>query len=290
MSLKEALTSGRFVRIVDLQPPKGNNLAEVFEQAERLKGRVDGVSVPDLPHAVMRLGSLSLSVLLQEKGIETIFNLSCRDRNRLALQSEILNASALGLKNILLLQGDHPSLGDHPEAKPVFDLDHIGLLGAARRLREGYDLAGNELQGKPDFFVGAEIHGTVKGQALEQELAEMEEKIRLGVDFFVTDSVYNMNLYEAFVKQVAPFKIPILVSITLLKSVGMARYINQHMEGPSIPDSIIDRLMKAPDKREACIGIAADLIKALSPLCQGVRIAPLGWERLVPFLLDRLGE
>ena len=158
------------------------------------------------------------------------------------------------------------------------------------RLQEGYDLTGNELQGKPDFFVGAEIHGTVKSQTLEQELAVMEKKIRLGVDFFVTDSVYDVNLFEAFVKQAAPFKVPILASITLLKSVGMARYIHQHMEETSIPDSIIDRLMKAPDKREASIGIAADLIKALRPLCQGVRIVPLGWEGLVPFLVDRLGE
>jgi len=289
MTLKEQLASGKFVRIVEIQPPKGNNLTEIFEQVERLKDRVDAVSVPDLPHAIMRLGSLSLSVLLKQKGIETIFNLSCRDRNRLALQSEILNASALGLKNILFLHGDHPSLGDHPEAKPVFDLDLMGLLGAARRLQEGYDLSGNQLQGKPDFSVVAETHETIKGQPLERELAELEKNTRLGVDFFVTDSVYDVDLFEAFSKQVASFKVPILVSITLLKSVVMARYINQHLGGPTIPDSIIDRLMKAPDKKGASIEIAADLIKALHPLCHGVRIVPLGWEGLVPFLLDRLG-
>jgi len=289
MALKELLASGKFVRIAELQPPKGNNLTEIFDQAERLMGRVDGVSVPDLPHAIMRLGSLSLCVLLKQKGIETIFNLSCRDRNRLALQSDILNASALGLRNILLLEGEHPSLGDHPEAKPVFDLDLMGLIGAARRLQEGYDLSGNPLQGKPDFSVGAEIRGTIKGQALEQELAELEKKARLEVDFFVTDSIYDANLFEAFSKQVVPFKVPVLASITLLKSVGMARYINQHMGGPTIPDSIIDRLMKAPDKREASVAIAVDLIKALRPHCHGVRIVPLGWEGLVPFLLDRLG-
>jgi 5,10-methylenetetrahydrofolate reductase len=289
MTFKERLGSGKFVVVVELQPPKGNDLSEVFQNAELLKGRVDAVNVPDLQNAIMRLGSLSVCALLKSNGMEVIYNLSCSDRNRLALQSELLNASALGLKNILILQGDHPSIGDHFEAQPVFDLDLMGLLGAAKRLQEGYDLMGNDLQGKPQFCVGTVVNAAAKGHVLDLETMDMEKKIRLGVDFFFTSSVYDVSLLETFVKKVAHFKVPIIVGITLLKSVGMARYVNKHVEGASIPDSIIDKLMKASDKREASIEVAVDLIKALRPLCQGIQIIPIGWENLVPALLDHAG-
>jgi len=289
MSFKERLESGKFAVVAELQPPKGNNLSEVFESAEVLKGRVDAVNVPDLQNAIMRLGSLSVCVLLWARGMETIFNLSCSDRNRLALQSELLNASALGLPNILILQGDHPSLGDHFEAKPVFDLDVMGLLAAVKRLREGYDLMGNDLQGKPQFFLGAQVNAAAKGHVLDLEVMDMEKKIRLGVDFFFTNAFYDVSLFEAFVKKVAHFKIPIVVGITLLKSVGMARYINKHMEGACIPEAFIDRLMKASDKQKASIEIAGDLIRGLKPLCQGIQIIPIGWEKQIPALLDHVG-
>ena len=289
MTLKERLGSGKFVVVVELQPPKGNDLSEVFQNAELLKGRVDAVNVPDLQNAIMRLGSLSVCSLLKSKGMEVIYNLSCSDRNRLALQSELLNASALGLKNVLVLQGDHPSIGDHFEAQPVFDLDVMGLLGAAKRLQEGYDLMGNDLQGKPQFCVGTVVNAAAKGHVLDLETMDMEKKIRLGVDFFFTSPVYDVSLLETFIKKVAHFKVPIVVGITLLKSVGMARYVNKHVEGASIPDSIIDKLMRASDKREASIEIATDLIKALRPLCQGIQIIPIGWEDLVPALLDHAG-
>ena len=289
MTFKERLGSGKFVVVVELQPPKGNDLSEVFQNAELLKGRADAINVPDLQNAIMRLGSLSVSALLKLKGMEVIYNLSCSDRNRLALQSELLNASALGLQNVLILQGDHPSIGDHFEARPVFDLDVMGLLGAAKRLQEGYDLMGNDLQGKPQFCVGTVVNAAAKGHVLDLEAMDMEKEIRLGVDFFFTSSVYDVSLLETFVKKVAHFKVPIIVGITLLKSVGMARYVNKHVEGASIPDSIIDKLMRASDKREASIEVAADLIKALRPLCQGIQIIPIGWENLVPSLLDQVG-
>jgi 5,10-methylenetetrahydrofolate reductase len=221
--------------------------------------------------------------------MDVIFNLSCSDRNRLALQSELLNASALGLKNVLILQGDHPSIGDHFEAQPVFDLDVVTLLGAAKRLQEGYDMVGNDLKGKPQFFVGTQVNAAAKGHVLDLEVMDMEKKIRMGADFFFTNSIYDVSLFEPFAKKVAHFKVPIIAGITLLKSVGMARYINKHVEGSSIPDSIIDQLMKASDKQEASMKIAADLIRQLKPLCHGVQIIPIGWEKLVPALLDYVG-
>jgi len=289
MTLKEQLDSGKFAVVVELQPPKGNDLSEVFENAERLKGRVTAINVPDLQNAIMRLGSLSMCTLLKARGMEVIFNLSCSDRNRLVLQSELLNASALGLKNVLILQGDHPSIGDHFEAQPVFDLDVMGLLGAAKRLQEGYDMIGNDLKGKPQFFVGTQVNAAAKGHVLDLEVMDMEKKIRMGADFFFTNSIYDVSLFEPFLKKVAYFKVPIIAGITLLKSVGMARYVNKHVEGASIPDPIIDRLMKASDKSQAGIEIAGDLIRQLRPLCQGVQVIPIGWENLVPAILDHVG-
>jgi len=286
MSFKERLESGKFVVVTELQPPKGKDLSELFEFADLLKGRVDAINVPDLQNAIMRLGSLSVCTLLKSKGMEVIFNLSCSNRNRLALQSELLNASVLSLKNVLLMQGDHPSIGDHFEAQAVFDLDVMGLLGAAKRLQEGYDLMGNDLQGKPQFCLGTQINATAKGHVLDLEVMDIEKKIRMGVDFFFTNAVYDVSLFEPFIKKVAHFKVPIIAAITLLKSVGMARYVNKHVEGASIPDSIIDRLMKASDKQKASIEIAGGLIKELKGLCQGVQIIPLGWEKQVPALLD----
>jgi 5,10-methylenetetrahydrofolate reductase len=289
MSFKEQLKSGKFVVVAELQPPKGNNLSELYEHAELLKGRVDAINVPDLQNAIMRLGSLSVCTLLKAKGLETVYNLSCSDRNRLALQSELLSASALGLKNILVLQGDPPSIGDHFEARAVFDLDVMGLLGATKRLQEGYDLVGNDLQGKPQFCVGTLINAAAKGHVLDLEVMEMEKKIRLGVEFFFTHSIYDVSLFEPFIKKVAHFKVPIIAGITLLKSVGMARYVNKHVEGASIPDSTIDRLMKASDKQKTSVEIAGNLIKELKGICQGVQIIPIGWEKQIPALLDYVG-
>jgi methylenetetrahydrofolate reductase (NADPH) len=289
MSFKEQLEAGKFVVVVELQPPKGNDLSEVFENAERLRGRVTAINVPDLQNAIMRLGSLSVCALLKAKGMEVIFNLSCSNQNRLALQSELLNASALALTNVLVLQGDHPSIGDHFEAQPVFDLDMIGLIGVAKRLQEGYDMMGNDLNGKPQFFVGALVNAAAKGHVLDLEVMDMEKKIRSGANFFFTNSIYDVSLFELFVKKIAHFKVPIIAGITLLKSVGMARYVNKHVEGASVPDSIIDQLMKAPDKQKASIEIAGNLIRALKPLCQGVQIIPIGWEKQIPALLDYVG-
>ncbi len=289
MSLKERLESGKFVVVAELQPPKGNDLSGLLETAEALKGRVDAISVPDLQNAIMRLGSLSVCVLLKSRGMETIFNLSSCDRNRLALQSEILNASVLGLSNLLILQGDSPSVGDHFEAKEVSDLDVMGLLAGVKRLQEGYDLAGNDLQGKPSFFVGTQVNASAKGHVLDLEVMDMEKKIRQGVDFFFTTAIYDAGPFETFAKKVAPFKVPIVAGVTLLKSVGMARYINKHIEGACIPEAMIDRLMKATDKQKASVEIAGDLIRDLKPLCQGIQIIPIGWEKLIPSLLDHVG-
>jgi methylenetetrahydrofolate reductase (NADPH) len=289
MTFKEQLVSGTFVVVAELQPPKGTDLSELMDHAEHLKGRVSAIHIPDLQNAILRMGSLSVCVLLKQGGIEPILDVTCGHRNRLALQSDLLNASPFGIENVLLLQGEPPSMGDHFEAGPVFDLDLMGLLKAARRLQEGYDLVGNELRGKPTFWVGAQVSPGGEGQDLEREVRGMEEKMELGVNFFFTTPVYDAVRFEFFSRKVAPLKVPIIAGITLLKSVGMARYLNQHVEGASVPETVISQLMKAPDKQQASVEIASNLIKALRPLCQGVQIIPMGWEKLIPAVLDRAG-
>jgi len=289
MAFKEKLESRTFVVVAELQPPKGTDLSELLDHADRLKGRVSAFNIPDLQNAILRMGSLPVCALLKTRGVEPILNLACSNRNRLALQSDLLSASPLGIENVLLLQGDSPSMGDHFEARPVFDLDLPGLLRAVKRLQEGTDLMGNELHGKPTFWVGAQANAGARGQDLEAEVRGMEEKMKGGVNFFLTTPVFDADLFEVFFRKAAPLKVPLVAGVTLLKSVGMARYINKHVEGASIPETVIDQLMKASDKQQASVEIASNLIKALRPLCQGVQIIPIGWEKCIPAVLDRAG-
>lgn len=285
MTFKERLESGTFTFVLQLQPPKGIDLVEFLEQAKSLKEHVDAVHVPDLPHGTMALGSIPACVKLKEAGVETIFELSCGNRNRLALQAELLGASVLGLENVVLRQGESPAIGDHYDAKPVFDLDAIGLLEAAKRLGEGQDLMANELKGKPRFYVGSQIRLRSQQSDFDLEAREMERKVALGARFFFTTAVYDLRLLEAFLKRVASLSVPVVASLPLLKSAGMARYMSKHVEGAVIPESVIERLMKAPDKQKASIEVARETIRGLRELCQGIQLIPMGWESLIPLVL-----
>jgi len=216
--------------------------------------------------------------------------MTCRDRNRLALQSDLLSASILGIKNVLALTGDLPSLGDHPQAFPVYDLDSVQLLWAISRLNEGYDMVGNELQGKTDFFAGAVVNpGADTEASLELQLIKMEKKIDAGAKFFQTQAVYDVDSFAKFMKKVEGFKVPILVGIIPLKSVGMARFMNRNVAGVFVPEELIKKMADAEDKTQTGMQIASDLIKDLKGICQGVHIMAIGWEKKVPQLLDAAG-
>ncbi len=256
----------------------------MLADADLLRGRVEAINVTDLQSSVMRLGSLAVCHLLQEKGLEPIFQMTCRDRNRLALQADLLSASVLGIKNVLALTGDYASLGDHPQAKPVFDLDSVNLLQAIKTLEAGTDMVGNPLQGAPKFFVGAVVNPG--GNPLEAQIFKMEKKIKAGASFFQTQAVYDMGSFEKFMKQVAPFKVPVLAGIILLKSAGMARFMNKNVAGVFVPEPLIQKMAKAEDRVKTSIEIAAELIRGLKGICQGVHIMPIGWESKVPAVLD----
>jgi len=285
MSFAEKLKNGKFLITSEVGPPKGVNIDKHLEEAETLKGKVDGFNVTDLQSSVMRLGSLAVCHLLAKRELEPIFQITCRDRNRLALQSDLLSAYVLGIRNVLILTGDHPVLGDHPEAKPVFDLDSVSLLKATSALMEGKDMKGNELDGKPEFCLGAVVNPG--SDPLEPQLIKMEKKIEAGAEFFQTQAVYDLGEFEEFMKKAEKFKVPILGGIVLLKSAGMARYMNEKVAGVSVPQKYIKMMAEAKksERAKVSIQIASELIKGMKNLCQGVHIMPLGWERYVPEVL-----
>jgi methylenetetrahydrofolate reductase (NADPH) len=290
MSLKSCLEAGKFAITCEVGPLKGTDTTEIEEVAGLLTGRVDAANVTDQQSSVMRLGSMATCHLIKEKGLDPIFQMTCRDRNRLALQSDLLSAHVLGIENVLALTGDLPSLGDQPQAKPVYDLDSVQLLWTIQRLNEGFDINGNELQGKTNFFAGAVVTPEADTEAKrELQFYKMEKKIANGARFFQTQAIYDIETFSRFMKRVEGFKIPVLAGIIPLKSAAMARFMNKNVAGVFVPDELIDKMAKAEDKTAAGIEIAADLMKSLKGVCQGVHLMAIGWEKKVPAILDAAG-
>lgn len=291
MSFKDKLNSGQFILTSEVGPPKGLETDEMLRGAELLSKRVDAVNVTDLQSSVMRLGSLAVCFLLKQKGIEPIFQVTCRDRNRLALQSDLLSAAALDIENVLVLTGDHPASGDHPQAKPVFDLDSVQLLEAAKTLMSGRDMAGNALSGRaPDFCLGAVVNPG--SSPLEPQIIKMEKKIEAGAEFFQTQAVYDIRSFEAFRKKTSHLETKVLAGIVLLKSAKMAQFMNKNVSGVFVPEDLIKEMESASSKEakiERSVEIAARLIRELRPMCDGIHLMPLGWDDVVPRVLDASG-
>ena len=283
--LRQALEDGKFVVSGEIGPPKGTNLEKCLEDAERLRSQVVAINVTDLQSAVMRIGSLVVCSKLVERGLEPVYQLTCRDRNRLALQSDLLSAWALGIRNVLCLTGDHPILGDHVEAKSVYDLDSVQLLNAADTLNQGYDMAGHELDGKPDFFLGAVV--TPAADPVEPQIIKMGKKIQAGARFFQTQAIYEPSKFEQFMNQVQKFEVPVMAGLVVLKSAAMAKFMNSNVAGISVPDSIIVEIgeTKREDRKKKAVEISARIIRKVKPLCQGVHIMALGWDELVPEII-----
>ena len=290
MSLREHLEAGKFAITAEVGPLKGTDVSEIEEIAEALKGKVTAANVTDQQSSVLRLGSLTVCHLLKDHGLEPVFQMTCRDRNRLALQSDLLSAWVLGIENVLALTGDLPVLGDHPGAKPVYDLDSVQLLGVISRLNEGYDLAGGELKGKPDFFAGAVVNPGADTEAgLEMQIIRMEKKIEAGAKLFQTQGVYDADAFARFMKRVEPFGVPVMAGVIPLKSAGMARFMNKNVAGVFVPEPLIEKMASAEDKTQTGIDITVDLIKNLKDICQGVHIMAIGWEKKVPQIVEAAG-
>lgn len=290
MTFKEKIQAKKFLLTSEIGPPKGIETKEMLEDAELIRGRVDAINVTDLQSSVMRLGSLAVCKMLVDKGLEPIFQMTCRDRNRLALQSDLLSAASLGIENVLALTGDHQSLGDHPDAKGVFDLDSVQLLEVIMKLESGEDMMGNKLTGAaPKFCKGAVVNPGA--DPLEPQIIKMHKKIEAGAEFFQTQAVYDVKQFEIFINKVKDVKVPIMAGIVLLKSAGMAKYMNENVAGVHVPDNFIEEIKSASkeDRPKKSVEIAARLIKELKPMCSGIHLMPLGWDKHVPAILDAAG-
>lgn len=287
MRITELFDNGEFVVTAEVGPPKGIDASHVVEEAKTYLSGITAVNVTDNQSSVMRMGSLPACVALKNAGLTPILQLTCRDRNRIALQSELLGAAMLGIDNILCLTGDHTKMGDHPGAKPVFDLDSVSLLHTVCQLEKGVDLGGSPLVGEaPKFAKGAVVSPC--SDSVDAQLAKMERKVMAGAEYFQTQAVFDSEKFIQFMEKAKQFGKPVQLGVIIPKSAGMAKFMNKNVAGVHVPQEMIDAL--AADKERAKAGItgveiAAKIIKECKPYCQGVHIMALGWEAKVPELL-----
>ncbi|MHB1927114.1 MAG: methylenetetrahydrofolate reductase [Leptospirillum sp.] len=286
MNFRDALNAREFLVTAECSPPKGTNISGILDRLAPLKDRVHGMNITDNQTGVMRMCPMAMGLHLKNIGIDPIVQITLRDRNRLAIQSDLLGMSSLGLSQVLCLTGDPPKLGDHPDAKPVFDIPTQELIRAITLLNGGTDLSGKDLNGKTDILPGAAC--SPEGD-LETESRKFEEKFDAGARFFQTQAVFSPQRMEQFMAFAAPFSVPVIAGIILLKSAKMARYLNDHVPGITVPQSLIDRLEKSPPGQaiDAGIDIAAETIRSVRPMVHGVHIMTVGAEETIPRILDR---
>ncbi|MCL0064064.1 methylenetetrahydrofolate reductase [Dehalococcoidia bacterium] len=290
-SLREALHSGKFVITSEIGPPKGTNIARMLHHIDLLKDKVDALNVTDHQSSVMRFPSIGGCLAIKERGGEPILQMTCRDRNRLALQAELLFAYTRGIRNILCLTGDAVPVGDHKEAKGVFDLDSSQLLHTIRLMESGKDLGGDDLDGVVEFCTGAIV--TPEAKPIEPQLARFEKKVEAGAEFFQTQAIYDLENFARFMEFARQFRVKVLAGVILLVSARMAKYMNENVPGVVVPQNLIDELAGAP-KGEALtrgIEIAGRMIAALKKdaICDGVHVMAIGREEVVPDILAAAG-
>jgi methylenetetrahydrofolate reductase (NADPH) len=292
---RDACKSGNFVVSGEIGPPKGTNVGTMLHHIDMLKDKVDGLNVTDNQSAVMRLGSLAVSGEIVRRGGDPIFQTTCRDRNRLGLQSDLLSASFLGITNVLCLTGDHPVVGDHKQAKGVFDFDSVHLIQCCRKLNAGTDWEGNALDGATDFFVGAVV--TPEADPLEPQLYKFATKVEAGADFFQTQAVYDMDNFQSFMAKArqiyAGTDVKMMAGLVVLTGLGMAKYMNRAVPGIFVPDALLEELgsVAKEDQLKKGMEIAARHIAFLrdNKVCDGVHVMAIGKEEIIPEILDMAG-
>ena len=287
--LQQKIGARTFVVTTELTPPKGIDLSELFAKADALKGFVDAVNITESPRARMAVEPKSVGHLLQDRGLEAIVQITARDRNRIAIQADLLGAALLGIGNILFMTGDDPKNGDHPEAKGVFDVTTLEMLNAARGLRSGRDLTGNDLKGTPDLFLGATANPGVAD--LAREVENTRRKIDAGAQFFQTQAIYDADLLARFLDAAKLDGVGLLAGIIPLKSAKMGAWLNANVPGVRVPQPILDEMERAGPEGEAAAGvdIAARIIRDVRNLCAGVHVMAIGWESRIPEILRASG-
>ena len=291
MKVTELFQNDEFVVTAEVGPPKGIHVEGLVEEAKEYLSGLHAVNITDCQSSVMRLSSLGMCIALKQAGLNPIFQLTCRDRNRIAIQADLLAAGMFGIDNVLALTGDFTTLGDNREAKPVFDLDSVSLLHTMMVLESGVDLGGNALDGEPPTFAKGAVVSPCS-DSVDAQLAKMERKVAAGADFFQTQAVFDSEKFVSFMDKAKKFGKPVQVGVIIPKNAGMCKFLNANVAGISIPQEMIDEL--AADKERAKAGItgleiAARIIRECKPYCQGVHIMSLGWEAKIPTLLEMAG-
>jgi len=291
-NLEKILKAGKFAVTGELGPPKGADANVVLDKAALLKGEVDAVNITDCQTAIVRMSSIAASQLVKSRGVEPVVQMTCRDRNRIGIQSDLLGAWALGMKNLLCLTGDHQKFGNHPESKNVFDMDSIQLVQAVRDMRDKKQfINGEEIERPPSFFIGAVENPFA--EPFEYRAPRLMKKIEAGADFFQTQIVCNVDKFKKWMADVRRLgghkKAYILAGVAPLKSVGMAKYMKKFVPGMDVPDELIKRMEKAKDAKEEGINICVEIIKEMKKIdgISGVHIMAIEWEEAVPTIVER---
>jgi methylenetetrahydrofolate reductase (NADPH) len=289
MSFQKRLSAQEFVVLAEMHTPKGVNITRLVNDARRIKGRIDGVVIPDMDNGIMRMSALAGGVLMQQQGLEAIMHVYCRDRNRMALQGDILAAHVMGIQNLLVTGSEDMSQSDHRDAAEVYDIDEVELVGAITGLTEGKDMGGFELDGVPSFTTGISFGPFSDDASFDEELKIASEKVEAGARFMISPPVFDLEKLRTFMDKVAPLSVPVIPTVFLIKSLAIAQYIANSEPGAAISDDLIRRIRKSADREHEGIKIAAETLTAVKSMAQGVMLQTLGWENRIPDILDTAG-
>ncbi len=289
MSFQAKLSSGEFAVLAEMNTPKGIDISDLITNVRYLKSRIDAIAIPDMDNGVMHMSALGGGALMRQQGVEPLIHVYGRDRNRMALQGDFLAAHVLGIHNLLVVQGEDMSFGDHQDASPVNDLDEIALLQMIGSLTRGSDMAGFELKGAPEFTIGCAIPSLGDEAQLKKEVESARKKIDAGAQYIMLPPVFDTNFYAIMIEAFKSLNVPVIASVFLLKNVGMARYISINDPNSRLSEDTIRRIRKAKDRESECISIAGEIISSLRPIAQGIKISALGWEDRLPAILDSAG-
>lgn len=288
MKLEESLKKKKFVVTSEIQPPIGTGIQDLIRNVERIKGRVDALTVPELKIEGLVTDTMGTCRALREQKFEPILQTTCREKSRIDIQEHLLQASESGIENILTFTEDYRITGDSLQEIMFFHVDSGKLFSVLENLREGHDISGKEIPIKPKFCVGSGIDSSWGKKVPDLELKEMEELANLGTEYFLTTPVFDLDSFHQFMKRVGPIQVPIIAEVILVRSAEMGLFLNKHVKAGLVPNHIIEKLAKAPDKERASIEIISDLVKGLKELCQGVHFIPIGAEDRISKYLDAL--
>ena len=287
--LQTKLSKGDFVVLAEMSTPKGVDISDLVTNARHLKSRIEAVVIPDMDNGVMHMSALAGGAIIRQQGLEPMIHIYGRDRNRMALQGDMLAAHVLGIHNLLVVQGENIDLGDHQNAKPVDDLNELDLLAMVNSLLKGTDLAGFELQGKPNFFTGCQVQPIRDDGHLEEEYVSAKAKVEAGAQYIMVPPVFDITYYTKILNKFKSLNVPVIATVFMLKNVGMARYISINSPDSRLSESLISRIRKAKDREAECIRISGEMIKELKNEAQGIKISASGWEDRLPAILDCAG-